>query len=98
MNNDQGKMEVKYNTAEHRGIYYCLRYRRLGRDMLCVRYDETAKQRFANTQLSTWQVNKTACKFSTAARIELQSRNDDRFRSYTSKPGLVLSLAKVLEE
>ena len=81
-------MDVKYNIAEHRGIYSCLRYRRLRRDTLCVRYDETAKQCFANrnTQLSTWQVNKTACKFSTAARIELQGRNDDRFRSYTSKP------------
>ena len=73
--------EAKYNITEHRGIYYCPRYRRLGRDTLCVRYDGAAKQWFANTQLSTWQVNKTACKFCTAARIELQSRNDDRLGS-----------------
>ena len=79
-------VEAKYNIAEHRGIYYCLCYRRLGRDTLCFRYDEAAKQGFANTQLSTWQVNKIACTFSTAGRIELQSRNDDRFRSYISKP------------
>ena len=66
-------MDVKYNIAEHRGIYSYLCYRRLRRDTLCVKYDGTAEQWFANsnTQLSTWQVKKTACKFSTAARKEL---------------------------